>query len=94
MNTAARNRAYTYADRIERRASADLGQLVRTWADKGLTVRQIKWILHAAADQATQTDDMSCDPTKWSADKLRREMHYGMPAVVIEYDRRQTVNNR
>lgn len=33
-------------------------------------------------------DDFSCDPSKWSQDKLLRERRNGMPAVVAEYDRR------
>lgn len=35
-------------------------------------------------------DDFSCDPSKWSQDKLFRERRNGMPAVVAEYDRRMT----
>jgi hypothetical protein len=33
-------------------------------------------------------DDWSCDPSKWSWGKLRRERKNGMPAVVAEWDRR------
>ncbi|TLX17141.1 hypothetical protein [Rhizobium sp. MHM7A] len=33
-------------------------------------------------------DDFSCDPSKWSQDKLLRERRNGMPAVVAEYERR------
>lgn len=33
-------------------------------------------------------DDWSCDPTKWSWDKLRRERKNGMPAVLAEWERR------
>lgn len=33
-------------------------------------------------------DDWSCDPRKWSFDKLRLERKNGMPAVVAEWDRR------
>jgi hypothetical protein len=36
----------------------------------------------------TKYDDWSCDPSKWSWDKLRRERKNGMPAVVEEWDRR------
>jgi len=33
-------------------------------------------------------DDFSCDPSRWSQDKLFRERRNGMPAVVAEYERR------
>jgi hypothetical protein len=33
-------------------------------------------------------DDWSCDPSKWSMDKLGRERKNGMPAVVAEWERR------
>jgi hypothetical protein len=34
-------------------------------------------------------DDFSCDPSKWSQDKLLKERRNGMPAVVAEYERRK-----
>ncbi len=34
------------------------------------------------------TDDFSCDPRKWSFDKLRMERRNGMPAVTAEWERR------
>lgn len=37
---------------------------------------------------ATETDDFSCDPSKWSWSKLAREVKNGMPAVKAEYDLR------
>lgn len=33
-------------------------------------------------------DDFSCDPAKWSLDKLIHERRNGMPAVLLEYERR------
>jgi hypothetical protein len=35
-----------------------------------------------------QTDDFSCDPSKWSDTKLAIERIYRMPAVLAEYERR------
>jgi hypothetical protein len=39
-------------------------------------------------------DDFSCDPSKWSYDKLRRERRNGMPAVTAEWDRRMEERDR
>ena len=37
-----------------------------------------------------KVDDLSCDPSKWSFDKLRREYYggRGFLAVIAEYERR------
>lgn len=41
----------------------------------------------------TKHDDFSCDPSKWSQDKLLKEKRNGMPAVVAEYDRRVSLRD-
>lgn len=33
-------------------------------------------------------DDFSCNPSKWSWEKLRREVKNGLVVVVAEYERR------
>jgi hypothetical protein len=39
-------------------------------------------------------DDFSCDPSKWSQDKLFKERRNEMPAVVAEYERRMGENEQ
>ena len=41
-----------------------------------------------------RNDDFSCDPRKWSFDKLRRERRNGMPAVTAEWTRRMEEHDR
>jgi hypothetical protein len=42
----------------------------------------------------TRHDDFSCDPRRWSYDKLRLEKRNGMPAVMAEWERRMEERDR
>lgn len=41
-----------------------------------------------------RVDDLSCDPSKWSFGKLCRERRNGMPAVMLEWERRATLTKQ